>query len=52
MLSSMKNAAAAKALRLRIQVLNEELATCATYAMRRCVMESIIDAERQLTELG
>jgi len=42
----------AKALRFRIQVLTEELATCTTKAMRRCVKEAIIDAERQLTELG
>jgi hypothetical protein len=41
----------AKSLRLRIRVLTEELATCTTAAMRRCVMESIVAAERQLTEL-
>jgi len=41
---------AAKSLRLRITVLTAELATCTTAAMRRCVTESILDAERQLTE--
>jgi hypothetical protein len=48
----MKNVARAKALRTRINVLTEELSTCTTVAMRRSVTESIIDAERQLTELG
>jgi hypothetical protein len=48
----MKNIARANALRLRITVLTEELSTCTTPAMTRCVTESIIDAERQLTELG
>jgi hypothetical protein len=47
----MNNASRAKALRLRITVLAEELETCTTPAMRRSVTESIIDAERQLTEL-
>jgi hypothetical protein len=42
----------ANALRLRINALAEELATCTTKAMQRCVKQSIIDAERQLTELG
>jgi hypothetical protein len=39
----------AKALRFRIQVLAEELASCTTKAMRHCVKAAIIDAE--LTEL-
>lgn len=43
---------AAKTLRLRIRVLTEELETCTTDAMRRCVKESLLDAERQLSELG
>ena len=47
----MKNAAHAKALRLRIRVLAEELETCTTPAMRRSVTESLLDAERQLSEL-
>ena len=42
----------AKALRTKINHLQAELETCATAAQRRCVKESIIAAERQLTELG
>lgn len=37
-----------RALAHRIAVLTEELATCTTAAMRRCVQESIDDARRQL----
>lgn len=46
------NIQAAKALRLRITVLQEELKTCRTPAEVRCVKESLIDAERQLTDLA
>lgn len=42
---------AAETLRLRISYLTEELATCTTEAMRRCVKEQLLDAERQLSEL-
>lgn len=40
----------AKGLQLRIRVLTEELGTCTTPAMVRCVKESLQDAERQLSE--
>jgi len=42
----------AKALRFRLKVLAEELETCSTRAMRRCVTQAIVDVERQLHELG
>jgi hypothetical protein len=42
----------AKALRLRLNTLSQELESCTTRAMRRCVTETIIDTERQLHELG
>jgi len=42
----------AKALRAKINHLQAELESCTTKAQRRCITESIIDAERQLTELG
>lgn len=42
----------AKALRIKINHLRAELEGCTTAAQRRCVTETIIDAERQLTELG
>ncbi|MEO7037285.1 MAG: hypothetical protein ABI548_25250 [Polyangiaceae bacterium] len=49
----MRNAnSQAKAIRDRIEALRAELDACTTSAMVRCVMESIIDAERQLTELA
>ncbi|HKY37150.1 MAG TPA: hypothetical protein VJN18_14495 [Polyangiaceae bacterium] len=40
-----------KALKFRIATLQAELNTCTTAAMRRCVTESLVNAERQLTEL-
>lgn len=42
----------AKALRTKISHLQTELESCTTEAQRRCVKETIVDAERQLTELG
>lgn len=49
----MRNAnSQAKALRDRIEALRAELETCRTVAQRRCVTESIVDAERQLTEVA
>jgi hypothetical protein len=41
-----------KALKFRIATLQAELASCSTAAMRRCVTESLIDAERQLTDVS
>ena len=46
------NRLAAKSLRLRLTAQNEELTTCSTVAMARCVLEAIADTERQLGELG
>lgn len=37
-----------KSLKFRIATLQAELASCSTSAMRRCVTESLVDAERQL----
>lgn len=42
----------AKSLRFRITVLQAELDGCTTEAQRRCVKQSILAAERQLTEGG
>jgi hypothetical protein len=46
------NRTAAKTLSLRLAVQTEELATCTTAAMRRCVEEAIEDTRRQLREVG
>ncbi len=45
------NRQALKSLRLRLTVQTEELTTCTTVAMRRCVAEAIADTERQISEL-
>jgi hypothetical protein len=42
------NRLALKSLRLRLAVLNEELATCTTLAMGQCVMGAIQDTQRQI----
>jgi hypothetical protein len=36
---------------MRIRALQLELGSCRTAAMRRCVNESLVDAERQLHEV-
>ena len=42
--------AQAKALRFQIETLRTELETCKTAAQVRCVTESILAAEKQLSE--
>jgi hypothetical protein len=41
-----------KAAAMRVAVLESELQTCTTVAMRKCVSESLEDARRQLRALG
>lgn len=44
--------AQAKTLRNRIAEFSKQFETCTTEAQRRCVKQSILAAERQLTEGG
>lgn len=48
----MKPTAAIRTLRIKLVHLTFELATCATPAMRRCVKETMRDAEQQIWVLS